>query len=500
MVGTINNLIANSNADISSARLERALALREKLFPYIEFLLDPQNRSIEAIEFQNQLSQIETLASRNAQEQLYKEKNLKSQILAELIERILQKPQSFALEINNPGSAQDKNLLKTILCHDFIYYGPITILFLGKILAEHEDLNKNPLLQFEKEISTHGRIAEIRINSANKIYVEAGSKICNWQIPFISNKQLVSVIERMVSETNLLHNSSIQVNASNPLVDFEHPCGYVRGAAIIAPASETPVLTLRLHPEKPYDLEELKNFGMISTEMKTFLEACQQAGSTVVIAGTMGSGKTTLLSALAEKWPSRGRKATIEDTPELKPKIDDLVKMRTLDYANEGLTNIDIASLTKACKRHSVRYVVLSEARDSAAWEILQLSQSILGCLMTYHYTVRDGLNLVDQALSTLVALCKQHPLAPNDVDIKLQVASIVQVLLLIEQDPIDHVRRVIKIYYISAYDSYNGGHFKYLELFSYDAMSKSFHSSNRSEDFEKYLQSKGVDYAFSTH
>ena len=63
-----------------------------------------------------------------------------------------------------------------------------------------------------------------------------------------------------------------------------------------------------------------------------------------------------------------GRKATIEDTPELKPRLDDLVKLRTIEYDNDSIKDIDVFRLTKACKRHSVRYVALSEARDGAAW------------------------------------------------------------------------------------------------------------------------------------
>ena len=171
--------------------------------------------------------------------------------------------------------------------------------------------------------------------------------------------------------------------------------------------------------------------------------------------------------------------------------------MRTIEYENSELRNIDVTRLTKACKRHSVRYVVLSEARDSSAWEILQLSQAILGCLMTFHYTVRSNKFLVDQALNTLVALSKQHPLAPVGEDIKHQIASIVQILLLIEQDPVDNLRRVIKIYYVTGYDELNGGHFKATELFAFNKDERNFEKVNISKDFEDYLAMKGVEYKF---
>jgi len=170
--------------------------------------------------------------------------------------------------------------------------------------------------------------------------------------------------------------------------------------------------------------------------------------------------------------------------------------MRTIEYERDDLKNIDVTRLTKACKRHSVRYVVLSEARDGAAWEILQLSQAILGTLLTFHYTLRSNKYLVDQALNTLVALCKQHPLAPAGDDIKYLIADMVQILILVEQSPLDNLRRLIKIYYITGFDSMNGGHFKSVELFSFDE-TNGFHKVNVCSEFEDYLSLKGVAYKF---
>lgn len=171
--------------------------------------------------------------------------------------------------------------------------------------------------------------------------------------------------------------------------------------------------------------------------------------------------------------------------------------MRTIEYDREDISNIDVAKLTKACKRHSVRYVVLSEARDYSAWEILQLSQSILGCLMTFHYTIRNEKHLVDQALNTLVALCKQHPLAPKSNDIKHQIASMLQILILIEQDPTDSVRRIVKIFYINGYDDMNGGHFKYTELFAFSKKNnnRNFSKISSCPEFNGYLESRGIEY-----
>ncbi|MDD9899126.1 MAG: ATPase, T2SS/T4P/T4SS family [Candidatus Melainabacteria bacterium] len=479
-----------SEQNLGYKHLERALNYRKLLYPVIDDYLNPQNLSLEAKNLQDQLNQIKT-------KDLYAGKAAKAQILDGFIEQIFKSPRTYGIALEQAPSINDKLWTKTLLVDDFIYYGPTTILSLCPILKSSVELEANPLYAFLKQTVDPAQVTEIRVNNHKDIYYEAVNKIHSWPIPFLSEAQLITIIERIVSESNLLHQANIAINTASPIADFEHPCGYIRASALIPPVAESAFLTLRIHPGEPYVLEDLVNFGMLSLQMQEFLMAIQAAGTTIAIAGTMGSGKTTLLSALSEHWPAdAGRKATIEDTPELRPRIADLIKMRTIESEREDIRDVDVTRLTKACKRHSVRYVVLSEARDGAAWEILQLSQAILGTLMTFHYTLRSNKYLVDQALNTLVALCKQHPLAPAGDDIKHLVADMVQILILVEQSPIDNIRRLIKIYYVTGFDSMNGGHFKFVELFSYDA-EQGFHQVNICSEFEDYLKLKGVDYKF---
>ncbi len=485
-----NNLSALYSHDLKQGHLDRALYYRSLLYPVLERLLSPQNLSLEAQKLQKRLDEIIEI-------DLYQAKYHKAQILNEFIDEIFTQNSKHDLKFDQAPSINDKAWTKILLIHDLIYYGPITILSISAILTKTEELRLNPIYQLLRENVDYKQITEIRVNDYRNIYYEANNNIYTWSIPFLNDEQLINIIERIISENNLLNKASNHINSSSPIADFEHPCGYIRGSAVIPPAAETPFLTLRIHPGKPYILDDLVNFGMLSAQMKDFLIAAQQAGTTIAIAGTMGSGKTTLLSALSEHWsPAKGRKATIEDTPELRPAISDLVKMRTIEYDRDDLRDIDVTRLTKACKRHSIRYVVLSEARDGSAWEILQLSQSILGTLMTFHYTLRSDKYLVDQALNTLVALCKQHPLAPQGSDIKHLIASMVQILILVEQSPDDNIRRIIKIYYVNGFDEMNGGHFKAVELFSFNP-EKGFYQVNVCSEFINYLKLKGVNYQF---
>ncbi len=471
---------------------------REKIYDLINEYLNPHNSSPLAQELQNSLNSIRLEQTTNSTKtNLYALKARKAKILETFIEKIFSHAAEFELQFKNPPTLSDKKWTKKLLVYDFLYYGPVTLIAIPEIMSRDEDLSQNPVYEMVKEELADLIITEIRINNYQNIFIETNKKTIKWNLSFLSEEQLQNVIQRIISESNLEFNSYTRINNSSPIADFEHPCGFIRGSAVIPPASQDALLTLRIHPKQAYKLDDLEDFGMLDTKIKDFFIAIQKAGTTIAIAGTMGSGKTTLLSALAEYWPDNGRKATIEDTPELNPEIDDLVKFRTTEFETESSLNINVAKLTKACKRHSVKYVVLSEARDGSAWDILQLSQTILGTLLTFHYTLRTNKNQVDQALNTLAALCKQSPIAPRGEDLKHLIASMIQILVLVEQSPVDNKRRITKIYYINGFDEMNGGHFKYIELFSH-AGGSGFKQVSICPEFEEYLRTKGVEYSFS--
>jgi pilus assembly protein CpaF len=490
------NLESFSDNSLEQNYLNRSLLLRKILYSFIQELLLVTNSSSLAINFKEQLNIFDAQKSFASINDFYLHKANKARIFRNLIDDIFSKPAVYNIVFPFAPSRQDIEWTKTLLIFDFLYYGPISLVFLMKFFLSDEFYHNNAVVFYMHKILDYKKVSEIRVNSSDEIFIDYENKTINWQIPFLSEEHVEIVIKRMISESNILNNSSIKINAYSAIADFEHPCGSIRGSAVIPPVSEKAFFTLRIHPQQAFTLKNLIEFGMFNQKIKNFFIALQQAGTSIAIAGTMGSGKTTLLSALAESWPDNGRKAIIEDTPELKPQVSDLIKMRTSDNANAE--DVSVAKLTKACKRHSIRYVILSEARDASAWEILQLSQSILGSIMTYHYTLRSEALLADQALNALVALCKQHELAPKNNDIKYLIADMVQILILVEQSLDDKVRRIKKIFYVNGFDEANGGVFKATELFSFDKTKQDFVLVNHCQELVDYLSSKGVVYSFN--
>ena len=298
----------SSEQENYQAQLYRVLEFRKLCYPVLSELLDPQ-RSKHPLVQEYVKSQLNPKCSID---DFYADKDRKASVLAKLIDEIFESALEYGLEFAASPSTSDRAWTKQLLIYDLLYYGPVTLLFMERIISKFQTLSSNPVKAFIDKQVHGGLINEVRVNDFEQIYFEANNKVYDFEISFISNEHLQQVIERMISENNILNNSSININSSSPIVDFEHPCGFVRGAAVIPPASESPLVTLRVHPSSPYTLVDLQERGMLDYKIYDFLKACQQAGTTMAIAGTMGSGKTTLLSALSELWLLMGEKQLLK--------------------------------------------------------------------------------------------------------------------------------------------------------------------------------------------
>ena len=480
---------------------ELVFKLREKLYTLIEEYLKPNNTSEISLNLKEKLSKenfsfASKIKNETPLETLLKQKSHKALALKDFTCELISNLKYNFLDYTEKLSQRDLEFCKDLLINDLIYYGSITPIL--ALTFKHSQMKEifieDSIYKYFEERFVLETIIEIQINNYQEIFIETKKGFQKIEINFISEEQLKTVIERLIHETNSINANNYQVNFSNPILDFDLAFNKLRGSTIFPPASKHHCLTIRIHPEQAYDLNYLEAEGMFNTQIKNFFLACQKAGLNIAIAGTMGTGKTTLLSALTDEWSSQARKAVIEDTPEIQPNTENLIFLKLSDYKNSS-DSIDIYKLVKACKRHSIKYVALSEARDGSAWEILQLAQNILGCLMTFHFTVKYSDNEVSKALENLVYLCKLNPNTPSDIEVKQLSTKILDILILIQQDSTNKKRIIKSISHIQGYDPINGGHFKYLELFKYNGYE--FNCINKSSELENYFSAKGVDFKF---
>ncbi len=281
-------------------------------------------------------------------------------------------------------------------------------------------------------------VTEIMVNGAKNLYVERRGKLQRVPLSFENNEHVMRIIERIVAPLGR------RIDESSPYVDARLPDGS-RVNAIIPPVSLVgPVLTIRKFSKNPFTLDQLIQFGSITPEALTFLDACVKARINVVISGGTGSGKTTLLNILSGFIPADERIVTIENAAELQLRQEHVVTLESRPANIEGKGEVTIRDLVVNALRMRPDRIIVGEIRDAAALDMLQaMNTGHDGSMTTAHSnSPRDTLARIETM--TLMAGMDMPVRA-----IREQVASAIE--LIVHQERMrDGTRKVVNITEVS--------------------------------------------------
>lgn len=251
-----------------------------------------------------------------------------------------------------------------------------------------EVLGLGPLEPFLRDPT----ISEIMTSGTDKIYIEQAGKIRLTGAKFASQKQLMTVIERIVSPIGR------RVDESSPLCDARLKDGS-RVNIVIPPLSlDGPAITIRKFMEKKLSIEDLIGLGSITKQMGEFLRLCVLARKNIIVSGGTGSGKTTLLNILSSFIPSNERIVTIEDSAELKLQQEHVIRLESRPPNIEGGGEISIRRLVINALRMRPDRIVVGECRGGEALDMLQaMNTGHDGSITTVHAnSPRDALTRIE--------------------------------------------------------------------------------------------------------
>jgi pilus assembly protein CpaF len=235
-------------------------------------------------------------------------------------------------------------------------------------------------------------ITEIMVNGPKSLYIERRGKLQKVPLSFENNEHVMRIIERIVAPLGR------RIDESSPYVDARLPDGS-RVNAVIPPISLVgPVLTIRKFSKNPFTLDQLVQFGSITPEALTFLDACVKARINIVISGGTGSGKTTLLNILSSFIPADERIVTIENAAELQLRQDHVVTLESRPANIEGKGEVTIRDLVVNALRMRPDRIIVGEIRDEAALDMLQaMNTGHDGSMTTLHSnSPRDTLSRLE--------------------------------------------------------------------------------------------------------
>jgi pilus assembly protein CpaF len=235
-------------------------------------------------------------------------------------------------------------------------------------------------------------ISEIMVNGPKNVYVERKGRLHRVPVTFENNDHVMRIIDRIVAPLGR------RIDESSPYVDARLQDGS-RVNAVIPPISLVgPVLTIRKFSRNPITIEQLIQFGSITSEAVQFLKACVEARLNILISGGTGSGKTTLLNVMSSFIPDDERILTIENAAELQLRQEHVVTLESRPPNIEGRGEVTIRDLVINALRMRPERIIVGECRGGETLDMLQaMNTGHDGSMTTAHAnTPRDSLARVE--------------------------------------------------------------------------------------------------------
>jgi pilus assembly protein CpaF len=294
-------------------------------------------------------------------------------------------------------------------------------------------------------------ISEIMINHPKQIYVEKKGTPTLSSVTFESPKQLMLVIDRIVSTVGR------RVDESSPMADARLMDGS-RVNVIIPPlALKGPCMTIRKFSREKLRPNDLLKFGSATENMIKFMESCVRGRLNVLVSGGTGSGKTTLLNILSSFIPADERIITCEDAAELQLQQDHVITLESRPPNVEGKGAVPIRDLVKNCLRMRPDRIIVGECRGGEALDMLQaMNTGHDGSMSTLHA------NNPHEALGRLETLVLMAGADLPSRAIREQMASAVHVIVQ-QQRLRGGPRKVVSIAEITGIQN---GEIQYQEIF----------------------------------
>ncbi len=235
-------------------------------------------------------------------------------------------------------------------------------------------------------------VSEVMVNGPKSVYVEKGGHLIKTGVTFDNNEQVLRVIDRIILPLGR------RIDADSPTVDARLPDGSRVNAVIPPVAIDGANITIRKFRKDKLSIEQLVEFGSLTTGMAEFLRACVVSRLNIVISGGTGSGKTTLLNVLSSMIPEEERIVTIEDAAELQLQQDHVLRLETRPPSLEGKGMVTIRDLVRNALRMRPDRIVVGECRGGETLDMLQaMNTGHDGSLTTLHAnTPRDSLSRME--------------------------------------------------------------------------------------------------------
>lgn len=251
-------------------------------------------------------------------------------------------------------------------------------------------------------------VHDIRINRHDRVFftTSTGPKMIGDKI-FAGPAQYATTVDKILRLTDVGFASCVDAGTTVIEGSFRADRTNARGSVFVATSEITrgePSLVIRKQPKDIVTLDRMLEQGMMSADMRLFLETATRGRLNMLVAGGSGAGKTTLMRALAFFIDPSSRVISVEDIDELhlSDRLPNVVSLTTFRDADEtgGVRRQDtLEDLVRHALRLRGDRIWVGETRGKEAYALVK------ACLSGHDGSVTTvHANSASQAIRQLVS------------------------------------------------------------------------------------------------
>lgn len=209
------------------------------------------------------------------------------------------------------------------------------------------------------------RVTDVLVNGPDSVWVDRGTGLERSAISFRDEAAVHRLAQRLAASANR------RLDEATPFVDARLPDG-VRLHAILPPvAPRGTCISLRVPQRRAFTLANLVDLGTIPAAGAKWLAALVDSRAAFLVSGGTGSGKTTLLSALLSLAGPAERTLIVEDSGELDPDHEHVVRLEVRPANVEGTGHVSMRDLVRQALRMRPDRLVVGEVRGAEVVDLL---------------------------------------------------------------------------------------------------------------------------------
>lgn len=196
---------------------------------------------------------------------------------------------------------------------------------------------------------------------------------------------------------------------------------------IAPPGVKYAKMTIAKKPRVEITLDDMVAAGTMSQDAAEFLKAVSRGHKTFLVSGATGAGKSTLLQALTHHFDVNDRVVVVEETPELRLPLGDVVYLKS-SLELPGMDPKDVYSLefwVKQANRMRMDRIIVGETRgpEMAEW-LVAANSGAEGSATTVH--AESPRRCLDKVLT----LATKSTSSTSESQLRREIAATVDVIV----------------------------------------------------------------------